>query len=535
MLALNKYYKYPEKSTKIYRQNKIGGMNLNLKTNKLLQKRWVQVLIYVFLVIIIGSIYDRAAGWFIMTTSVGLAAYNYFMNDKFKKRKLIYKVGISFLIFFMFFFGIGLSNPLTPEQKLSFDQQKNEKVATQKQTEQDKINKNNTEAAKSGEENQKVQDNSAAPITEDAKSTEIASNAAVNGQLKVHFIDVGQADSILVQQGNSNMLIDAGNNGDAEGIKSYLERQGVKSIDVVVGTHAHEDHIGSLDYIINSIKVGKVYFPKQTATTKTFQDFASSVKSKGLQLTTPLVGTSFNIGDATATILAPNGTSYEDANDYSIVIRLTYGNTSFLLTGDAEAVSESEMLSKGLDLSATVLKVGHHGSRSSTSQSFLNKVNPKYAVISVGKGNTYGHPTQEVMDRLKAKNIPAYRTDENGTIVATSNGNNVSFSVGPGSYSGIKSTTSSSIPTSSNTAVNTTNNNTSATPQPAPTPVPVQTAPSSGGPQYVDANGQGLIKGNADSMIYHLPGGASYGKTKAEAWFKTEAEAQAAGYRRAQR
>ena len=264
-----------------------------------------------------------------------------------------------------------------------------------------------------------------------------------NNYLKVHFIDVGQADSILLQQGTSSMLIDAGNNGDTKVIKSYLDSQGITALDVVIGTHAHEDHIGSMDYIINSFQVGKVYFPKQIATTNTFKDFVTAVKSKELKLTVPAVGSSFKLGEATVTILAPNGTGYEDANDYSIVVKVTFGNTSFLLTGDAESVSERQMLSKELDLSATVLKVGHHGSRSSTSENFLNKVNPKYAVVSVGKDNSYGHPTQEVMDRLKAKSIPVYRTDESGTVVATSDGSNVSFNVNAGSYKGIVSSSKS--------------------------------------------------------------------------------------------
>jgi competence protein ComEC len=264
-----------------------------------------------------------------------------------------------------------------------------------------------------------------------------------NNDLKVHFIDVGQADSILVQQGNSSMLIDAGNNGDNKVVKSYLDGQGITALDVVIGTHAHEDHIGSMDYIINSFQVGKVYFPKQTATTNTFKDFVTSVKSKELKLTVPAVGSSFKVGEAIVSILAPNGTGYEDANDYSIVVKVTFGSTSFLLTGDAEAVSESQMLSKELDVSATVLKVGHHGSRSSTGQTFLDRVNPKYAVVSVGKDNSYGHPTQEVMNRLNAKSIPVYRTDESGTVVATSDGSNVSFNVNAGSYKGIVSSSKS--------------------------------------------------------------------------------------------
>jgi len=172
-----------------------------------------------------------------------------------------------------------------------------------------------------------------------------------------------------------------------------------------------KDHIGSMDTVIYSFPVGEVFFPKQTSTTKTFKDFVMAVKNKGLTLTAPTVGSTVNIGEATVTILAPNGTGYEDANDYSIVVKVTYGNTSFLLTGDAEAVSESQMVSKGLDLSATVLKVGHHGSRSSTGDSFFDKVNPKFAVISVGQGNSYGHQTQEVMDRLQARGIPVYTTN----------------------------------------------------------------------------------------------------------------------------
>ncbi|MGV8905920.1 MAG: ComEC/Rec2 family competence protein [Acetobacterium sp.] len=272
---------------------------------------------------------------------------------------------------------------------------------------------------------------------------------AVTGEIKVHFIDVGQADCILVQQGNSNMLIDAGNNEDAQTIKSYLDSLGVTALDVVIGTHAHEDHIGSMDTVIDSFPVGEIIFPKQTETTNTFKDFVMAVKNKGLTLTEPSVGSAFNIGEATVTILAPNGTGYDDANDYSVVVKVAYGNTSFLLTGDAEAASESQMVSNGSDLSATVLKVGHHGSRSSTSDSFLDKVNPKFAVISVGKGNSYGHPTQEVMNRLQARGIPVYRTDENGTIVATSNGNDVTFNTDPGSYNGMSSeSTESATPES---------------------------------------------------------------------------------------
>ena len=249
----------------------------------------------------------------------------------------------------------------------------------------------------------------------------------VSGTLKVSYIDVGQADSILVQQGTSSMLIDAGTNEASEKVKNYIASQGVTKLDYVVGTHPHEDHIGGLDVAINSFQVGTVYMPKITNTTKTFTDVVKAIKNKGLQAVSPKPGETFKIGEASCTVLAPNSSKYEDLNNYSIVIKVTFGNNSFMFDGDAEDVSEKEMLSKGFDVKADVLKVGHHGSSSSTTEEFLNAVNPKYAVISVGKGNTYGHPHESTMNRLKAHNIAVYRTDECGTIVAISDGNNITF------------------------------------------------------------------------------------------------------------
>lgn len=252
--------------------------------------------------------------------------------------------------------------------------------------------------------------------------------SSLNGKLTVHFIDVGQADSILIQQGEHSMLIDGGNNADAPLVKDYISKQGVKKIDVVVGTHAHEDHIGALDDVIDAFPVGKVYFPKQVATTKTYENFVNSVKNKGLKFTLPKVGSTFNVGDAVCTILAPNKDSYEGGNDYSIVIKLQYGNNSFLFTGDAETLGEKEILDKKLDVKADVLKVGHHGSKTSTSDGFLKAVAPKYAVISSETGNDYGHPHQVIMDRLNKAKIKIYRTDEQGTIKAVSDGNTIKFS-----------------------------------------------------------------------------------------------------------
>lgn len=338
-------------------------------------------------------------------------------------------------------------------------------------------------------------------------------NVSVNGELKVHFIDVGQADSILIQQGNSSMLIDAGNNEDSETVKNYIASQGIKKLDYVIGTHPHEDHIGGLDYVINSFEIGSIYMPKATSTTKTFKDVINSIQAKKIQITIPQSGDSIKLGQADCKILAPNSASYEDANNYSIVIKVTFGNNTFMFTGDAEALSEKEMLNKGFDVKADVLKVGHHGSSSSTSDEFLKKVSPKYAVISVGKDNDYGHPHKETMAKLKNSGISVYRTDECGTIVCTSDGNNINFSSKSGSYNSPKVTSNNNSSTSSSKQTTTTQDS------------------NSGSNKYIDSNGNGLIKGS-QSKIYHVPGSKYYDTTKnVVQWFKSVEEAEAAGYR----
>lgn len=252
--------------------------------------------------------------------------------------------------------------------------------------------------------------------------------AKATNTLKVHYIDVGQGDAILLEQGNHYMMIDGGPETCQNTLNSYLNNLGVTSLDYVVGTHAHEDHIGSLDYVINSFKIGKVYFPKTTSTSKCFTNFVKSVQNKNLTFTSPNVGDTFMLGNAKCTILAPNSSTYSSGNNYSIVIRVVFGNNSFLFTGDAETLSEKEILKNGQPLKSDVLKVGHHGSSTSTSQAFLNAVNPSTAVISVGSGNSYGHPNSTTINKLNAKNIPTYRTDYSGTIVATSNGSQITFS-----------------------------------------------------------------------------------------------------------
>ncbi|BCZ46908.1 competence protein ComE [Clostridium gelidum] len=268
--------------------------------------------------------------------------------------------------------------------------------------------------------------NNAAAATDTSVITE---TAKVSGEMKIHYIDVGQGDSELIQVEGKNILIDAGTS-DKKAL-NYLKSIGVTTLDYVIATHPHEDHIGSMDDVINEFNIGTFYSPKAITTTKTFENMINALKSKNLKLTVPKVGDVLTIGNATLTFLAPNSDKYEDLNNYSIVCKLKYGNNSFLFDGDAEALSEGEILAKQLDIQADVLKVGHHGSISSTSQAFLDKVNPKYAIISDAKGNDYGHPHQKTLDKLNSKQIKTFRTDLNGTIIATSNGTDITFNVNP--------------------------------------------------------------------------------------------------------
>ena len=244
------------------------------------------------------------------------------------------------------------------------------------------------------------------------------------GELRVSFIDVGQGDSEFIELPNGDtLLIDAGTNETGADVVNYIESLGYSSIDYVVGTHPHEDHIGGLDDVIRTFDVESVYMPKVTADTKTFEDVLDAVAEKGLSINTAKAGVSIVDGeDLSVKMLAPVLDEYDNTNDYSAVIKVVYGDTSFLFTGDAEEYAEDLITG---DVDSDVLKVGHHGSSTSTGEAFLERVSPSYAVISCGLGNSYGHPHTETIEKLGG--IPVLRTDEMGTIVATSEGSEISF------------------------------------------------------------------------------------------------------------
>lgn len=244
------------------------------------------------------------------------------------------------------------------------------------------------------------------------------------GELQVYFIDVGQADSIYIKDGNSNMLIDAGNNADGSLLMKYLESLGVKEFKYAVGTHAHEDHIGGMDNIIKNFKIDNYLMPNAISSSKTFEDVLDALNDKKVSPTIPKIGDKFTLENANFEVLSV-GEDNSDLNDTSVVLKMTYNNTCTLFMGDASSNVEKKLLDK--DINCQVLKVGHHGSRYSSSDEFIKTVKPTYGIIMVGKDNKYGHPTKKTLDVLNKYNVTLHRTDKEGTIIMKIKGDNISF------------------------------------------------------------------------------------------------------------
>ncbi|MGG6309996.1 ComEC/Rec2 family competence protein [Paenibacillus macerans] len=255
-----------------------------------------------------------------------------------------------------------------------------------------------------------------------AKTTSLASQGEGADRLRVIFLDVGQgASQLLIGPTGKTMLIDAGNNDQEEAMLRYLQAYGVNRLDIVIGTHPDADHIGGLDRVIDQLDIGEIYMPRIQSNTKTFESLLESIRDKGLKVKTAKAGVELVWDEQVqAKILAPV-TVTDDNNNMSAVVKVTYGETSFLLTGDAESESERAMVESGANLRADVLLVGHHGSKSSTTARFLNAVKPKYAVIQVGDNN-YGHPTKTVLDRLDKQRVEVFRNDLQGTMEISSDG-----------------------------------------------------------------------------------------------------------------
>lgn len=266
------------------------------------------------------------------------------------------------------------------------------------------------------------------PKSKSVVTTAVTSESGKSGQLKVIFLDVGQGNAQLIQYNGKNLLIDGGNNNKEKVIFNYLKHYKVKKIDVLVGSHPDADHIGTLSEIVDAYDIGEVYLPKATNNTRTYEELLTSIKKKGLKIKTAKSGVTIDIDEKLKVeMMAPIGT-YEDTNDMSAVVKITYGKEAFLFPGDAEYDSEKDMIKSGADLASTVLAVGHHGSNSSTNLNYLKKVHPDYAVIQVGADNKYGHPTEKTLKKLEDQKIKVLRTDKNGTITFTTDGHTINVS-----------------------------------------------------------------------------------------------------------
>lgn len=262
----------------------------------------------------------------------------------------------------------------------------------------------------------------------DSVNTQVSILESETSNAQIHFINTGNSDAILIIKDNKAALIDGGDNDDEDLVSSYIKKQGISELEYVFATHPHADHIGGLDEVAKEIKINNLYVSNGEAESKTYRDFINAASSKGLYPSVPLLGSKFNLASSTFEVLSVANTN--DPNNNSIVLLYTNGEDKILLMADAELEIEKNLNIGDIDL----LKVGHHGSHSSSSKSFIDKIKPEYAVILVGKNNKYGHPHKETMDLLKDKNIEVHRSDECGDIIFTSTGKGLEVNCIEGTY-----------------------------------------------------------------------------------------------------
>lgn len=247
---------------------------------------------------------------------------------------------------------------------------------------------------------------------------------------EIHFLDVGQGDAALIKCGEEAMLIDAGENDKGTAVQLYLQKQGVKKLKYLVLTHPDSDHIGGADVIITKFDIETILMPDYEKDNKTYEEVKNALRAKSERAYAPHPGEEYALGGGVFTILAPNR-RYQDANNSSIALLFQLGETRFLFTGDAEEEAEMDMLQNGLSLQADVYQAGHHGSSTASTEAFLTAVDADYAVISCGEDNSYGHPHAEVLNRMRAMGMKVYRTDEQGSILAETDGNKITWNCAP--------------------------------------------------------------------------------------------------------
>ncbi len=336
----------------------------------------------------------------------------------------------------------------------------------------------------------------------------LSSIAASSENLTAHFIDVGQGDSELIQFAGKNILIDGGEQEMGGQVESYLRNHGVTSLDLMVATHPHDDHIGGLITILKDFPIKQVLDSGQSHTTQTFSTYLNLIDQKNIPFETAQRGQTIDLDPAIEIeVLSPSSTLFQDdLNQNSIVLKVTYHNVSFLFMGDAGTQAESSLLSSGYNLDADILKVGHHGSSSASSTAFLSTVTPAISVIEVGSGNDYGHPTQKTLSALQNVGSKIYRTDTNGDITITTDGEGYTVTSEKRSWNMASTVPATSAITSSSSTLAAT----------------TTTATSSNGP----------FVGSSKSNKYHYPSCSAAKKIKPEnlITFSSSEEARAQGY-----
>ena len=328
----------------------------------------------------------------------------------------------------------------------------------------------------------------------------ITSSANTEGMLQVHFVDVGQADFEYIKfPDGSCAVIDSGDTDDREFVVDYINSMGQSDISFAVATHGHADHIGSMKEILENFNVGTIIRPYEDYDSTLYTNMLYAIEETGTEEVIAKYGDTFEAGGASFEVFGPIGDGYSDYNDYSVVLKMTYGDVSFLFTGDAGKASEKDMLSMGYDLDSDVLKVGHHGSKTASTEEFLEAVSPAVSVISVGENNEYNLPSDEAMERINSNSQNVYRTDEDGTVIVSTDGNTINVETNAGK---------SSVDLSQNTAGNSENTN-SAT---------------------EDAIVSEVI-GNKNTKVYHSPYCSTLPDEKNQIEFSSAKEAEDAGYR----
>ena len=268
-------------------------------------------------------------------------------------------------------------------------------------------------------------------------TTQMPEMANPSGELTLTMIDVGQADSFLLVQDGKTMLVDCGTRATGEDVVKYLNEQGITRLDYVIGTHPHDDHMGGMYDVITNFEIGKIIMPEVEVgkvTTNWYVKLMQEIKQGAYELEYAKLGAVYDLGEASFKIIGPIETDEINLNNYSIVLKVTFGDMDVIMTGDAETKVERDIIDSGEALDAEILKIGHHGSDTSSSDEFLDAVSPLYALISAKVGNKYEHPIKSTMQKLEKRKIEVYRTDENGTVVATITAHDVKFSTAPGDY-----------------------------------------------------------------------------------------------------